>query len=339
MRQADAASAGNRRRVFANPHDVHCVIFHLTCLAAYAIAFWLYKHPAVAGVSGPWSRFAFVFASAFMLGWISGIDVGVNFHNHAHRRIFTSRFLNKWFGRLWTFSGGWPSFFWEYAHVTVHHANLLGAEDWTVPKRNPDGVFENYYLYAFAHWPWRYFVHLWRDFSSGRVPGQKVLVESSIFLALWSIPFWIDPVMALWLWLLPHWIANVIIMGPGMYVQHAGCVPKSADRPVSHSNVYLSRFFNFTMFNIGYHLEHHDYPGIHWSELPKAHQRLKQQLIDGGAHVVPYGYYHATYLLGPVIGGDKRRARFALQHADYVPRNDGTTQDGTTGPPSALESA
>jgi len=120
--------------------------------------------------------------------------------------------------------------------------------------------------------------------------------------------------MALWLWVLPQWLANAWVMGSGMYVQHAGCVRKSAEKPVSHSNVFLSKFFNLTMFNIGYHLEHHEYPRVHWSELPELHNRLKKELIEGGAHVVPYGNHHASFLLA---GPPQRRMRFAEQHSEY----------------------
>jgi fatty acid desaturase len=313
---ADNGSENSKHRgILANPQDLHCVIFHVACLASYVCAFWLYEHPKQAGITGPWSRTAFVVASALMLGWISGINVGVNFHNHSHRRIFTSPFVNQWFGRIWTFSGGWPSFFWEYSHVTVHHANLLGAEDWTLPKRKLDGSFEDFRRYALAHWPWRYANHIFRELSSRRSLRWKALSEFAIFLALWSIPFWIDPIMALWLWVLPQWIGNVMVMAPGMYVQHSGCVRKSPERPVSHSNVFLSNFFNFTMFNIGYHLEHHDYPRVHWSELPELHKRLKEQMIDGGTHVVPYGFYFASFLLA---GNAERRARFAAQDLGYT---------------------
>jgi fatty acid desaturase len=132
----DGSAAFRHRRILAHPQDLHCVIFHMACLVAYASAFWLYQHPNVAGITGQWSRAAFVTASAMALGWISGINVGVNYHNHSHRRIFTSPFMNHWFGRCWTFTGAWPSFVWEYSHVTVHHANLLGNEDWTLPKQN-----------------------------------------------------------------------------------------------------------------------------------------------------------------------------------------------------------
>lgn len=315
-------AAGKRRGILANSHDQHCVIFHLICLAAYAGAFWLYLHPGAAGISGPWSRAAFVMAAALLLGWISGIDIGVNFHNHSHRRIFTSHFLNQWFGRFWTVSAGWPSFFWEYAHVTVHHANLLHENDWTLPRHNLNGEFEDFRVYALVAWPWRYMVHLWNDLIANPGRRRKALREFAIFLPLWSIPFWIDPVMALWLWALPHWVANCLVMAPGMYVQHSGCVRKSPARPVSHSTVFLAKFFNYTMFNIGYHLEHHDHPRVHWSELPALHERLKMELIDGGAHVVPYGFYFASILLA---GPPERRSRFAEQDVRYKPAPHSTT--------------
>ena len=309
-----ATSHARPSRILSHPQNFHCVIFHAICLAAYACAFWLYLHPALAHIKGPWSRIAFVTASAVVLGWISGIDVGVNFHNHSHRPIFTSHFVNRWFGRFWTFSGGWPSFFWEYCHVTVHHANLLSDDDWTLPKKNSDGSFENFQLYLFTHWPWRLSQHLWKALTARQGLRRRSLRELTIFLALWSIPFFIDPLMALWLWVLPHWIANAFVMNSGMYVQHAGCVPKTPAKPVSHSTVFVSNLFNLTMFNIGFHSEHHDHPRIHWSELPELHERLKRDLIDGGAHVVPFGNYRAAFLLA---GDDERQRGFAEQDPRY----------------------
>jgi fatty acid desaturase len=313
--QGSTAATLGRRRILADPQDRHCVIFHIACLVAYACGFWLYQHPRLAGITGPWSRVAFVLTTAVMLGWISGIDVGVNFHNHSHRSIFTSPLANRWFARFWTFSGGWPSFFWEYCHVTIHHARLLDADDWTLPKQNADGSFENFQRYLLSHWPWRLMNHLRKDLIARRNLRRKSLRELAIFVALWSIPFWIDPKMAIWLWLLPHWIANALVMASGMYVQHAGCVPKSLARPMSHSTTFVSKFFNLTMFNIGFHLEHHDNPRVHWSLLPGLHQRKKQEMIDGGAHVVPYGNYHASFLLA---GDQARRKIFDEQALAYT---------------------
>ncbi len=313
-----------RRGLLARPEDIHCVVFHLVVLVGYGVAFWIWLHPDAAGLHDGWSKAAFVASAAFLLGWASGIDVGVNFHNHTHRRIFTRPFLNRWFGRLWTFSGGWPSFFWQHAHVKVHHANLLGPTDWTLPKRRADGSFENIYRYVLLHWPWRYAVHLWHDFTTGRGGhrvGRRALRELAIFAALWSIPFWIDVQMALWLWVLPQWVGNAVTMGSGMYVQHAGCRAKSETHPVQHSNGFTSAFFNLTMFNIGYHIEHHDYPGVHWADLPEFHEQKKAALIEGGAHYVSYGYYGAAHRVASLTDSEGGRRRFAEDHhPDFAPR-------------------
>lgn len=308
----DAAVRPRALRAFARVEDVHCVVFHLVVLLAYAAAFWLYLHPAQAGLHDGFDRAAFVVGAASLLGWVSGVDVGVNFHNHTHRRIFRSPHHNRWFGRIWTFTGGWPAYFWEHAHVRVHHANVLEASDWTLPQTRADGRFESIWRYCLLHWPWRYARHLTRDFRTGRGGhhvGRRALLELGCFAVLWSIPFWIDVGMALGLWVLPHFVANCVTMGSGMYVQHAGGAPRSSGQRYQHSNTFLSRFFNLTMFNIGYHLEHHELPGVHWADLPALHARTRQIHGAEGCRVVPYGYYKAARIVSSVCdpGGGYRR--------------------------------
>ena len=338
--------------LFSHPQDKHCAIYNLFVLAAYASAFWLWLHPEVAHLERWWDKLAFCLGAGYLLGWISGVNVGVNFHNHAHRPIFRAEWMNRWFGRVWTFSGGWPAFYWYHAHVVVHHSNLLDeSDDWTMPKRRPDGRFENIYRYVLLHWPWRYFPHLYRDFRDNRggswVRG-KAIKEGLIFLLLWSIPWFIDPVMAIGLWLFPAWVGNAVTMAAGMYVQHAGAVPKDAEHPVQHSNSFLSKFFNLTMFNIGYHIVHHDYEQVHWSALPRFHNKMKQRLVAGGAHVVPYGYYHAAHVVAAAGGADQGFDRFvAHQVPEYegphgyrpawAPAADSRVGDGAPEVPAASE--
>lgn len=329
--------ASKKRSIFTHPQDIHCAIYNIVVLVCYGVAFWLWLNPEIAHLNSVADKVAFCLGAGFLLGWISGINVGVNFHNHSHRPIFRQAWLNRWFGHIWTFSGGWPAFYWYHAHVVVHHASLLDEEkDWTVPTRGPDGRFENIYKYVLLHWPWRYIPHLYRDFSTSRGGPwvrRKAIKDGLIFLVLWSIPFIIDPWMGLGLWLFPQWVGNAIIMAAGMYVQHAGCVQKSEEEPYRHSTTFLSKFFNLTMFNIGYHIEHHDYPQVHWSVLPNFHEKMKGRFNERGAHVVDYGYYKASHLCALPFQTDKGYDRFTSDQSEgYVLEPDSV-------PPSEPEKA
>ena len=317
--------AGRKGRgLFNHPEDVHCALYNLVVLACYGVAFWLWLNPETCHLDGLPERIAFALGAGFLLGWISGVNVGVNFHNHAHRPIFRSAIVGRWFAHLWTFTGGWPAYYWYHAHVVVHHAHLLDEEhDWTLPRRRADGRFESVYAYVLCHWPWRYLPHLLRDFRLSRggpwVRGRAVK-DGLIFLALWSIPWWLDPWMGLALWLFPQWIANAVIMGSGMYVQHAQSAERldlhlREGRGHFHSNTFLSRFFNLTMFNIGYHVEHHEYPDVHWSALPRFHAKMRARYQREGVHVVSYGYYHAAHIVASELGSDRAFERFTQDQA------------------------
>ncbi|MEO0651508.1 MAG: fatty acid desaturase [Planctomycetota bacterium] len=246
-------------------------MFHFAVLAAYAAAFGIWLRPDLSGVDSGLERALFVAVCVPMLGWVSGIDLGVVHHNHAHRPHFRKLGLNRWMTRIYGLPAGWPAILWQHLHLRVHHAYFLGPRDWSIPRRRADGSFEPLWRYALLQWPFRTGYHLLRDARYGRLRVSRVAFDCLVFLVLWSIPFWIDPWMALWLWVLPQLFANHVILSVGMYVQHAGCEAFPADRDHPHSNDFVAPGYNRTMFNIGFHAEHHDYPAAHWTELPKLH--------------------------------------------------------------------
>ncbi|MCA8976792.1 MAG: fatty acid desaturase [Planctomycetes bacterium] len=264
-------TSASRPRILARAEDLNCVVFHLMVVAAYGLAFWLWLEPEVAGLTGPVQKAVFVLAAAPLLGWISGIDLGLNHHNHVHRPIFRSAWLNRWFERLWTPFNGWPARYWAFYHVDVHHGRLMAEgewPDWTVRQRRPNGDYESCLRYQLRLWPWRILWHLPREIRAGHFSGRTAAIEMFWFVLVYSVPFVIDPLMGLCLWLLPHWCGNSITMGRGMYIQHAGCEGWLRDKSLPHSVNFLQPFYNATMFNIGYHAEHHDHPSLHWSQLP-----------------------------------------------------------------------
>jgi fatty acid desaturase len=310
-------------RWLSHPEDAHGLLFCLLHFAAIGSAFWLWLHPQVTGFTTPGRQLGFALGAGMWLGWSGGINMGINFHSHAHKPIFRSEPLNRWFGRLWTLPGGIPSHWWRYKHLAVHHSHLGEDRDWVQPARRADGRYEHMWIYVLLYWPWRWGYHFAREVREAPVAvRRRFLWEFALFAAAFSIPFFVDPWMALGLWLFPAWVGGSIIMGMGMYSQHAG---GTDEQRFSHTTTFLSHFFNLTMFNAGFHIEHHERPAVHWSELPRLHAAMKPELIAGGAHVVPYGIYHASGLLNSVFRSRRGWERFREQHPDYLPLQDSSS--------------
>lgn len=303
-------------RWLSHPEDAHGLLFCGLCFAAIGSAFWLWLHPEVTGFATPGQKLGFALGAGMWLGWCGGINMGVNFHSHAHKPVFKSDALNRWFGRLWTVPGGIPAYWWRYKHLAVHHSHLGDDDrDWVQPKRRADGRYENMWIYVLLYWPWRWGYHFAGEVRNAPAAvRRRFLWEFMLFAVPFSIPFFVDPWMALGLWLFPAWVGGSIVMGMGMYAQHAG---GTNEQRFSHTTTFLSHFFNLTMFNAGFHVEHHEHPSMHWSELPRLHEAMKPELIEGGAHIVPYGIYRASSLLNSFFRPRQGWERFLEQHPEY----------------------
>ena len=176
------------------------------------------------------------------LGWSGGINMGINFHSHAHKPIFRRRGLNRWLGRLWTIPGGIPSYWWRYKHLAVHHSHLGEEDDWVQPKQRADGRYESIWIYVLLYWPWRWGYHF-----LARVPPRRAKVrrrayaELALFAVPFSVPFFVDPWMRSGCGVFPAWVGGSLIMGMGMYAQHAG---GSNEARFSHTTTFLSTSSN-----------------------------------------------------------------------------------------------
>ena len=179
-------------RLLARPSDLACVLFHVATVLAYVVAFVIHTNAAVLGLDTSLELAAFEVGAALALGWCSGVEVGVVFHNHAHRRVFTRPLWNRWFERTWTVSGGWPAYVWKFVHVHVHHRRLGHDADWTLPRRGPDGAVEGIWRYSLLHWPRRYVAALARELRAATTPRavrRRVGRETAWFVVLFVLPF------------------------------------------------------------------------------------------------------------------------------------------------------
>ncbi len=88
------------------PADCHNLLYHGLLVTAYEVSFWLYHYPELIGIERPLGLAAFVLGCGIMLGWTSGVNVAVNFHNRAHLPIFRSAAANRWLSRFWAVTAG-----------------------------------------------------------------------------------------------------------------------------------------------------------------------------------------------------------------------------------------
>jgi fatty acid desaturase len=59
------------------------------------------------------------------------------------------------------------------------------------------------------------------------------------------------------------------------YVQH---VHADEESEWNHSRNFTGKFMNFFLLNNGYHTVHHESPGLHWSETPAEHEKIKDNI-------------------------------------------------------------
>ena len=214
------------------------------------------------------------------------VACGVISHNHNHQPTFSVKRLNNGFGHLLTIFYGYPTLMWIPTHNLNHHKFTNRPGDATITWR-----------YTNLHNLW---VVLTYPFVSGYFQSEPVKAyiqraklnnRSLYFRIMFQYTFWAGVYAGtLWLaWYLHHekrdwtglyvWFfalllpaltsATVIMMFN--YVQH---VHTDAWSDHDHSRNFTSRSFNFLFFNNGYHTAHHKRPGLHWSVLRDAHEKI-----------------------------------------------------------------
>lgn len=212
-------------------------------------------------------------------------------HNHAHLKIFRQTALNELLGWMCFVSNGCPLECYELHHVHNHHRNLQRFDgeklDWSstfgfAGTRYPDRpVGRVYYCLTFAPLA---FLHCMIELI--RRPGDAVFrrfVRSSLVcLSVCGVLAYMRPWQFFVFFLVP-WLVVYVGMASNNYDHHQDC---KLTNPYDSANVDLRFPYRLFGFNIGYHVEHHIKPTLHWSLLPRYHRTL-EPLIPAENYVIP----------------------------------------------------
>ena len=157
-------------------------------------------------------------------------------HNFIHRPFFGRRTANRLYSAYLTLVLGFPQTLWRQRHLK-HHAE-------TGPSK-----FEGPYVRTGEH-----------DVRPRKVVGpfgfrRAIAIEVVLLAAFWTVlatqltPWFLTAY-------LPGWAIGLGLCQLQGYYEHA-----------RGTRSHYGRLYNFLFFNDGLHVEHHQRPGLHWTQL------------------------------------------------------------------------
>jgi fatty acid desaturase len=195
-------------------------------------------------------------------------------HNICHRNPWQKKYRNtmKWIIEFMGLFYGLPPRLYYYHHIKMHHREGNGPHDLSST--------EKYQRDSFLHWlhyfltfvflgpillPSYFYRRNKKDFA------LKVLIGYLFFYTFLITVSLLNAKGALIVFVLPTLLCWFGLMS-GNWTQHAFLDQENPDDSYLNSITVIDALYNQRCFNDGYHIGHHLYPGMHWSEMPSEFQ-------------------------------------------------------------------
>jgi fatty acid desaturase len=212
----------------------------------------------------------FVLNSFFLMG-----PYILMLHNVSHRSLFKRKYklLNKiipWI--VGPFFGETPETYFAH-HIGMHHAeNNLDDDLSSTMKSQRDSFrdFMKYFLHFFIFGIPALYAYMKkrkrRKIMRSMVAGEVSFVVFAIILLFinWkaSVAVFVFPI-----------VFTRFMMMAGNWAQHSFIDMNAPDNNYRNSITCINSRYNRTCWNDGYHIGHHLYPTLHWTEMPAEFRR------------------------------------------------------------------
>jgi fatty acid desaturase len=203
-----------------------------------------------------------------------GLTVAVMTHNHNHVRTWTAGWMNRMHDWWLTVFYGFPVFAWIPTHNKNHHKFNNREGDYTIwyrhSERNNAATLLSYP--AISSWFQQRPIVQYLLYQKEKNPREfRWCMSQYVVLGAWiGGALLIDWRKALLYVVAPQQFAlfAVLVMN---YLQH---VHADEESEWNHSRNFVGGLANFLLLNNGYHTVHHEWPGVHWSDVPQKHSEI-----------------------------------------------------------------
>ena len=217
------------------------------------------------------------------------------FHELVHDSVFKTRWLNRFFLRVFSFLGMHNHHEFWASHTEHHKYTLHPPQDLEVVLPMPitlRGFLQTAFVCPWAMaWKLRKFARhatgrlegRWEHhlFDQNPVERRKMFNWARFVLVGHAGVFAIGA--ATGVWALPVVVTLANFYGGGLFYlcnnsQHAGLKDNAPDFRLCCRTLYLNPFFRFLYWHMNYHTEHHMYAAVPCYNLGKLHRIIKDDL-------------------------------------------------------------
>jgi fatty acid desaturase len=272
--------------ILRRPEDRILLAHQIATYALYAVLFVLFAQV-------PWWGKALCFFVGAMLA--QRYEGGL--HYSTHTPIFRSKRLNHLHRLSWSLFP-LPAILYRAEHFHHHRYNNK-LEDLTTTLDPTGKSHVTVWEYALSSLVDRKF----KQFYSRLSPRERreCLLGFGLYVALTATLCALDPFTGLVFWLPLTAIVAPLIMDVHCYLDHVPGNPYDEFHLATYFNV-RTRWHRFCSLvdlnNSAYHLTHHRFPGVHWSELPRVQAEWLDEYQQRGS---PESFaFGKTMMLNPI---------------------------------------
>lgn len=262
------------------------ILGHLSLLAVTTTVAWMVQ-----------DRWALLLPALFLHGTVYVFLLNAT-HELSHGSVFRTRWLNRFFLRLFCFLG-WRNHVLFWASHAEHHKYTLHAPDdleVVLPKRFTLADFLRVTLFdprVFLATVRKTFVH-----ATGRVEGEweehlfpaddpekrRPLVRWARLMLLGHVAI-ISGSLTAGLWLVPILTTFAVFYGGWLRflcnnTQHAGLQDDVPDFRLCTRTVLLDPLTRFLYWHMNFHIEHHMYAAVPCYNLGRLHRAIRRELPE-----------------------------------------------------------